>query len=209
MTVSAIKIRCAKPDDAAGILAIYGPYCESSTISFELVAPSVQQMRERIERITAQYPWLICEIDGEAAGYVYASQHRERAAYRWNADVAVYIAAEHHRRRVAQALYTCLFSILRLQGYSKAFAGVTLPNEASVALHESVGFRPIAVYRGIGYKRGRWLDVGWWQLDLQPEAENPPEPVPFPSLLNSSSSSLSAAIVAAERLVRDRPRGER
>jgi L-amino acid N-acyltransferase YncA len=197
-----IEIRFAQPDDAAGIVAIYGPYCDGSVISFELTAPTVEQMRERVERITKQYPWLVCEVDGEIAGYVYACQHRERAAYRWAVDVAVYIAPQHQRRGIGQALYTVLFQILRAQGYFKAYAGVTLPNPGSVGLHEAVGFKPLAVYRGVGHKFGKWLDVGWWELDLRPQTEQPREPIPLSSI--SSDDSLKQAMLAAEKLVKSR-----
>jgi L-amino acid N-acyltransferase YncA len=195
-----VTIRLATPEDAEGILAIYGPFCELSPVSFEIIAPSFKKMRARIEKIGAQYPWLICEIDGEVAGYVYASQHRERAAYRWNVDVAAYVAANHRRRRVAQALYATLFSILRGQGYFKAFAGITLPNEASVGLHESMGFKPIAVYRAVGYKLGRWLDVGWWQFDLQPEVNEPPEPLLITAIRDDGA--LTDMLAAGQDLVR-------
>ena len=189
----AAHIRFAKPTDAAGILAIYGPYCESTCISFEIVAPTIEQIQERISRITVNYPWLVGEIDGQIAGYVYASRHHERAAYRWSVDVAVYVAAGHQRRGVGRILYETLFSILREQGYFKAFAGITLPNPASVGLHESLGFRPAAIFRGVGHKFGRWLDVGWWQRDLQPERDNPTDPHPFSSMHDSPIVSAALA----------------
>lgn len=192
----AITIRYARPADAFEILTIYGPYCDSTTVSFEVAAPTAEQMSQRIERITLQFPWLVAEIDGEVAGYVYASQHRERAAYRWMVDVAVYVAPHHRQRNVGTALYTALFDLLRAQNYFKAFAGITLPNAASVRLHESVGFQPIAVYKGVGFKLGKWLDVGWWQLDLQPEVESPAEPIAFCEIHQNASSmqALSAAV---------------
>ncbi|MEX0611414.1 MAG: arsinothricin resistance N-acetyltransferase ArsN1 family B [Pirellulales bacterium] len=195
-----VKFRLAQPDDAAGILAIYAPFCESSPVSFEIFAPTEQQMRERIERILPHYPWLIGEIDGDVAGYVYASQHRERAAYRWAVDVAVYIAEHHRRRSLGRALYSSLFAILRRQGYFKAIAGITLPNPASVRLHEAVGFRPVAVYPGIGYKFGQWLDVGWWQLDLQPEQAKPTEPQAFREIRDHGA--IAAALADGAGLVR-------
>jgi L-amino acid N-acyltransferase YncA len=195
-----IEIRFARPEDAADIVAIYGPYCDGSVISFELAAPTVNQMRERIERITQQFPWLVCEIDGDVAGYVYACSHRERAAYRWAVDVAVYIAPKHHRRGIGHALYSVLFYMLREQGYVKAYAGVTLPNPGSVGLHEAVGFRPLATYRGVGFKFGKWLDVGWWELDLRPQSEKPHEPIPISSV--TPSDSLTQAMLAAEKLVK-------
>ncbi|HVT28125.1 MAG TPA: GNAT family N-acetyltransferase, partial [Lacipirellulaceae bacterium] len=160
----------------------YAPYCESTCVSFETVAPSIDQLRERIERITVGYPWLIGEIDDQIAGYVYASQYRDRAAYRWAAEVAVYIATAHHRRGLGRALYDSLFSILRQQGYFRALAGISLPNAASVGLHEHLGFRPAGAFRGVGYKCNRWVDVGWWQLDLQVERRDPPDPRPFGEL---------------------------
>jgi L-amino acid N-acyltransferase YncA len=181
----ASHIRFAQLTDAAGILAIYAPYCESTCVSFEIVAPTVEQIQERISRITADYPWLVGEIDGQIVGYVYASRHHERAAYRWSVDVAVYVAAGHQRRGVGRILYETLFSILLEQGHFKVFAGITLPNESSVGLHESLGFRPAAVFRGVGHKFGRWLDVGWWQRDLQLERDNPTDPYPFSSMRDS------------------------
>jgi L-amino acid N-acyltransferase YncA len=189
----AAHIRFVDPADAAGILAIYAPYCESTCVSFEIVAPTCAQMEQRINHVTAGYPWLIGEIDGQMAGYVYASQHRERAAYRWSVDVAVYVASQFQRRGIGRILYQALFSILREQGYFKAFAGVSLPNEASVALHERMGFRRAAVFSGVGYKFGRWIDVGWWHLDLQLERPDPADPQLFSSIRNGPAV---AAIVA-------------
>jgi L-amino acid N-acyltransferase YncA len=193
----AAHIRFAEPTDAAGILAIYAPYCESTCVSFEVVSPTVEQMQERISRITADYPWLVAEIDGQTAGYVYASRHHERAAYRWSVDVAVYVAARQQRRGIGRTLYETLFSILREQGLFKTFAGITLPNPASVGLHESLDFRPAAVYEGVGYKFGRWLDVGWWQRDLQPERDGPTEPRPFRSM--QGSPAVAAALAEGQR----------
>jgi phosphinothricin acetyltransferase len=192
-------IRIANPADAAGVLAIYAPYCDSSTVSFEIAAPTIEQMRQRIEQIVAQDPWLVCEIDGHLAGYVYASQHRPRAAFRWSVDVAVYVDAAHHRRGIARALYSSLFAVLREQNYVKAYAGITLPNPHSVGLHETMGFRPVSVYPSAGYKLGRWLDMGWWQLSLRPENANPPEPRAFASIRNSDA--VAKALAAGEALL--------
>jgi len=195
--MTASILRFASPDDAEAIRAIYGPYCESTTVSFEIVAPTLEQMRERIARISASHPWLVAEADGKVAGYVYATQHRERAAYRWMVDVAVYVAQDYQRRSLGRILYKTLFSILRHQGFFKAFAGITLPNPASQGLHESVGFKRIGAYHGVGFKAGRWLDVGWWQLELQPEIAEPREPRPFHSI--AKEPEVLAALAAAER----------
>lgn len=169
-------LRMANEQDASAIRAIYAPFCDSSVTSFEAIAPSLEEMQARIRKITTQYPWLVCERGGVVLGYAYAGAHRERAAYRWSVDVAVYIAGGHHRTGMGRALYTALFRLLVLQGYFKAYAGVTLPNPGSVGLHEAMGFTPVGVYRGVGYKFGAWHDVGWWQLPLQDERAEPPEP---------------------------------
>jgi phosphinothricin acetyltransferase len=168
-------IRLATPGDAGEIQAIYAPNVIATPISFEVEPPSLAEMARRIEATLSQYPWLVCEIGGQVAGYAYASTHRARWAYQWAADVSAYVHAGFRRRRVGQALYSALLELLRLQGYYVAYGGITQPNPASVQLHESVGFRPLGVYRSVGYKLGAWHDVGWWQCDLR---ERTPEPAP-------------------------------
>jgi L-amino acid N-acyltransferase YncA len=170
-------------EDAGAIAAIYRSIVECTVISFETVPPDQEEIAFRLAQTMASYPWLVCEIDGHVAGYAYASQHQTRAAYRWSVNTSVYIDSDHRRRGVGRALYASLFGILRRQGFFNAYAGVTLPNAASIALHESVGFAPIGVYASAGYKMGGWHDVGWWQLRLQPLVEEPTEPIPLPALL--------------------------
>ena len=141
----------------------------------------------RIRTITAQFPWLVLDDNGIVAGYAYATAHRERAAYGWSVDTAVYVSPTHHRCGVGRALYTTLFQLLRLQGYFKAYAGITLPNTASTGFHEAVGFKLVGIYRGVGYKHGLWHDVAWYQVALQPEQFNPASPVPVAPLVESPS----------------------
>jgi phosphinothricin acetyltransferase len=160
--------------DAAACAAIYRPFVEACATSFEERAPDGDEFAARIERTTATHPWLVAEGDGEVLGFAYACPHRSRAAYRWAADVSVYVAAEHRRGGHGRRLYEALIEELRQRRFRIACAGVTLPNEASVALHERLGFVPVGVYRRIGWKAGAWRDVGWWQLDLSPDAEDPP-----------------------------------
>jgi len=179
-------IRLASPDDAAAVAAIYGPFCESTAVSFEYVAPSAEEIANRIRTTTAQFPWLVLDDDGQVAGYAYASRHRERAAYRWAVDVAVYVRPTHRRRGVGRALYATLFELLRLQGYFKAFAGIALPNSASAGLHEAVGFTVLGLYKGVGYKHGAWHDVVWYQMSLQPERLNPDPPAPVSAVESAS-----------------------
>lgn len=179
MAFMTVEFRVATPDDAGAVLAIYASYCTSSVVSFEIVAPTEQEVRERIERVTSTHPWIVAEINGEVSGYVYATQLRERAAYRWAVELAVYIAETGRRRGLARALYRTLFELLRAQGFYQAYASITLPNDASVGLHESLGFERFAVFPKVGYKCGSWHDVGWWMLQLQPWGEEPAEPLNF------------------------------
>lgn len=165
--------------DAAGCAAIYAPYVESGATSFEEEPPDEAGFAERIADIATTYPWLVAERDGEVVGFSYACPHRARPAYRWAVEVSVYVAAGEHRRGTGRALYLELFKRLRKQRFHVACAGITLPNDASVALHESLGFVAVGVYRRIGWKDGSWRDVGWWQLELQPPGEGrPSEPLP-------------------------------
>jgi L-amino acid N-acyltransferase YncA len=160
--------------DAAGCAAIYAASVLGSVASFEEEAPDPAEMAARIERMSASHAWLVAERDGEIAGYAYAGAHHERAAYRWAADVAVYVAPGHRARGVGRSLYGALLPLLRRQRLRVACAGITLPNPGSVALHEAFGFAPVGVYERIGYKDGAWRDVGWWQLELAPRGEGPP-----------------------------------
>lgn len=168
-----VAIRSARADDAAAIAAIYAPHVEQGYASFEERAPDAV---ETAERIASAHEWLVAEDDEGVAGFAYASEHRARAAYRWSVDVTIYIDARAHRRGVGRALYGELFDRLRAQGFVMAFAGIALPNEPSVALHEALGFTPVGIYRTVGFKAGAWRDVGWWGMELQPPPALPVEP---------------------------------
>lgn len=176
---SPIRIRPAQADDAAAIQAIYGPVVRDTAISFETEVPSVDEMRQRIVSTLQQYPWLVAlDAEGRVSGYVYAGRYAERLAYRWSVTVTAYVRADCRGQGVGQALYRALLAQLRALGYCQAYAGITQPNAASVALHESVGFTPVGIFGNAGYKLGRWHDVGWWQQTLQ-RLDPPPEPRAF------------------------------
>lgn len=175
-------IRLARTEDAAAIRAIYAPYVTDTAISFEIEPPDTPQMAARIETTLTAWPWLVEEQDGAIIGYAYAGQHRTRAAYRWSVDVAVYVARGSHRRGLGRSLYRPLLDILKAQRFRAAFAGITLPNAASIGLHEALGFVPVGVYRNVGYKAGAWHDVGWWGLDLGAPDGAPHEPLPLAAL---------------------------
>jgi L-amino acid N-acyltransferase YncA len=173
-----MTVRTARPDeDAASIAAIYAPIVAATTISFELEPPSVDEISKRIETTLPLLPWLVSiDAAGRVEGYVYASRHRDRAAYQWAVDVSAYVREDSRGRGLGKLLYGQLFELLVGLGYFQACAGIALPNAASVALHESVGFRPVGVYPAIGHKFGAWHDVGWWQKALQPPLSAPAAP---------------------------------
>lgn len=177
---SGAVIRTADPArDAAACAAIYAPYVLDSPATFDEQPPDGAFFGERIERLAATHGFLVAERDGRVAGYAYAGPHRPRPAYRWSADVSVYVDPRFQRGGVARELYTALLPLLRTRGYRTACAGITLPNAGSVGLHESFGFEQIGLFRGIGWKAGAWRDVGWWQLALAPQDDDgapPPEP---------------------------------
>ncbi|HWE38341.1 MAG TPA: arsinothricin resistance N-acetyltransferase ArsN1 family B [Isosphaeraceae bacterium] len=177
-----ISIRLATLDDAAGVAAVYAPYCETP-ISFELEPPDADEMRGRMARVLESYPWLVAEEGGSIVGYAYAGRHSERAAYLWSVNVSVYVARARHRSGIGRSLYLTLFDMLRHQGFVNAYAGITLPNPGSVGLHASLGFEPVGVYRRVGFKCGAWHDVAWYQLLLQAPLDPPPAPVSILSVV--------------------------
>jgi L-amino acid N-acyltransferase YncA len=170
----AFAIRAATVQDAPALLAIYRPYVENTPVSFEIEPPDVAAYAARIQKTLAGWQWLVAERDGEVLGFVYGSMHRDRPAYRWSVEVTAYVKPGSQRSGIGRALYQQLFQDLAAKGYCNAFAGVTLPNDASVGLHRAVGFEPIGVFRSIGYKFGKWHDVAWFQRQLRDGP--PPEP---------------------------------
>ena len=182
-----LSIRMATPADAPGVRAIYAPCVEATPISFELEPPSVDEMADRIAKTTAMYPWLVA-IDGDTvAGYAYGGAFRTRPAYRWSVEVSAYVAESHRGRGVGRGLYEALFRILVAQGFCRAYAGITLPNAASVALHEAVGFTRVGTFHAAGYKFGAWHDVGWWERAVGDGLlENPQEPRPVGDVIASA-----------------------
>src|SRR3984893_219756 len=194
------RIRVAGVQDAQAIADVYAPAVTSRATSFELTPPDATEMRRRIVTVLAQYPWLVCETSETVVGYVYATTHRERAAYRWSVDVAAYVGADTQRRGIARALYTALFEILALQGYRNAYAGITLPNPASVQMHKAMGFEQVGVYHNVGYKMDKWHDVAWFERPLADHVLEPSEPVAFSKL--AAGREAKAAMERAEGLIK-------
>jgi len=175
-------IRFARPEDAQGMLDIYAPIVRDTIISFETEAPTVEEMRERVKKTLPTHPWLVYEHGGRIAGYAYASRHRERLAYQWSVDVSCYVHPQFRGQGIGAKLYRALLQILKRQGFQSAYAGIALPNEASVRLHESVGFARVATYHEVGYKKGAWRDTGWWECRVGDAAPDHRPPLSVESL---------------------------
>jgi L-amino acid N-acyltransferase YncA len=178
-------IRLARPSDAISILDIYAPYILNTSFTFETEVPPNEAFAKRIISYLEDWPWLVCEIDGVLAGYAYATRHRERAAYQWCVESSVYVRDNFQQKGVAGTLYNALFEILKYQGCRNVYAGITLPNDKSVAFHKKFGFTWIADYKDVGYKLGKWNTVSWWQLQLNDYSENPVAPMKFPLIDHS------------------------
>ena len=164
-------IRPARTTDAQALLEIYRPFVETAAVSFETAAPSAEEFAVRIAKSVAGWQWLVAERDGRPVGYAYGSAHRQRMAYRWSVEVSVYIADAYQRQGIGRALYERLFQELADKGFCNAYAGISLPNDGSIALHRGMGFEPIGVFKRVGRKFGRWQDVAWFHRMLR---ETPP-----------------------------------
>lgn len=179
-------IRLATEANAAPMLEIYAPVVQETTISFEAQPPSEQEFRGRIRAVLERLPWLVCEDGDAVAGYAYASPFKTRAGYAWSVESSVYVHPGYHRRGIGRALYTALLECLAAQGYSVAVAVITIPNPASIGLHEAMGFRRTGTYEGIGYKFGEWLDDGVWQVALRPRPATPEPPRPLGATIGTA-----------------------
>ena len=167
-----LTIRDAVAADAAALLDIYRPFVLDTPVSFELEPPSTVEFEQRIATARSRWVWLVAERGSDLVGYAYASSYKSRAAYRWSVETAVYVHEDHRGQGVGMTLYSRLMAALAEKGYCTAYAGITLPNEASIRLHRAVGFREIGVFRRAGWKFGRWHDVSWWQRELR---DRPPD----------------------------------
>ena len=170
-------IRLIKLSDAKQVLTIYKPYIENTAISFETEIPNLKTFTKRIETTSNFYPWLVYEENKKILGYAYATSHRQRDAYKWSVDVAIYIKEEAHGKGIGKRLYSKLFDLLMKQGFYNAYAGIALPNEKSIGIHEKIGFSKIAEYHNVGFKLGKWWNVGWWEMELLKPNSSPSVPI--------------------------------
>lgn len=176
-------IRLATALDGPQLAGIYRPAVEQYPTSFELTAPDGTDMGRRVEALLPRFPWLVAENQQGILGYAYASAHRERAAYAWSVEVSAYVSAQAHRQGIARALYAKLFAVLQLQGFQNAYAGIALPNPASVGFHEAVGFTQVGTYHRVGFKHGSWRDVAWYERALGDYPTSPAPPRALSALI--------------------------
>ncbi|GAB4581744.1 MAG: GNAT family N-acetyltransferase [Anaerolineales bacterium] len=169
--MSNLLIRRATLTDAEPLLAIYHPFVVETAVSFEVKPPSVEEFRARIEKALSGWAWFVAEVDGVPVGYAYGSQHRARAAYKWSVEVSAYIHPAHQGKGLGRGLYGALLPHLAEIGYCNAYAGITLPNEASMGFHRAMGFEHIGVFKSAGWKFGQWHNVAWLHLPIR---ERPP-----------------------------------
>lgn len=180
-----LKLRIATPDDAAALLAIYKPYVENTTITFEYDVPSLEDFTGRITYTLERYPYLVALLDGEPVAYAYAGAFKSRAAYDWAVELSVYVKDGVHGHGIGKALYAALERILRQQHVTNLNACITYPGEGSVQFHEKLGYTTVAHFHKCGYKFGKWLDMIWMEKFLSPHADNPAPFLPFSELRQS------------------------
>ncbi|WP_262396380.1 GNAT family N-acetyltransferase [Zongyangia hominis] len=185
-----ITYRLAREADAGRLAEIYAPYVRQTAITFEYEAPDVDEFARRIKTIGVKYPYLVCETEGEIAGYAYASAYRDRTAFQWSAELSVYLDPRFHRKGIATGLYRRLLALMEMLGYYTVYGVITLPNEGSLKLHENFGFSNAGVWHNCGYKLGHWRDVICLERHLRPFGTDPRTPLRMEELSPDKVSAL-------------------
>jgi phosphinothricin acetyltransferase len=180
-------IRLIRDSDYAGVLAVYTPYVLDTVITFEYEVPTLDEFTKRLSTIAKYYPVLVCEVDGDIVAYCYGSIHRVKTAYQWSVESTIYIAEAYHHKGLAAIMYTCLFDILRLQGFINVYAGISVPDGKSDKFHPKFGFKYLGVFPKIGYKHGSWHDLKWYEYILSERIDNPPAPIPISEIWDSEA----------------------
>lgn len=193
-----LVFRFAVAEDAKALSDIYAYYVMETPISFEYIPPTPEEFSERIKKISALYPYLVCEHNGEPVGYAYASEFKARIAYQWDVETSIYIDEEYHRMHIASAFYRLLLRMLKLQGFYKAYALITVPNEASESLHRKVGFETIGIFPQTGFKLNEWRDVAFMEKNIAEVQAKPSAPLAITDLDQSVLKQMLASENAFE-----------
>ncbi|MDZ4713267.1 MAG: GNAT family N-acetyltransferase [bacterium] len=159
-------IREVNINDAKAIVKIYNHYIKSSIATFEEEVISEEEIKNRITKVSKDYPWIVYEENGIVSGYAYATRWKDRNAYRFTAEIAVYVENGNEGKGIGTELLKNLIELSNKKGLNKLMAGIAIPNEASIALHERFGFEKCAHFKQSGYKFGKWIDVGYWEKIL-------------------------------------------
>lgn len=194
------SIRLAQKKDAPGVLEIYRPFIENTTVSYEYEVPSIEEMAQRIENSRPRYPWLVSEFEGIITGYAYGGLHRKRQAYQWTTEVSVYVHPDFRKKGIATALYKALFDTLKLQGFVNVYAGIATPNPASIAFHESMGFEFFARYDNVGFKFGAFQTTEWYRICLWEQLTSPSKLKTIEEI--EETEALLKIVESAKKLIR-------
>ncbi len=180
--MTGLGLRVAALEDAAALAAIYAPYVRETTVSFEWVPPTADEFRARMVEMMAEYPYIVCEREGEILGYAYAHRAFERYSYRFCAELSVYVRMDARQEGIGSLLYRALIALCREMRLQTLYGIVTNPNEPSFRLHERLGFERVGYFPHAGQKFDRWIDVVWYSLVIGNDTLPPPDMIPFPSV---------------------------
>lgn len=186
-----VSIRVADAaSDTAAMLEIYAHSIATSVATFETETPPVEDFEQRVSNTLTMYPWLVAELDGRVVGYAYAHQHHPRPGYCWTAEISCYVAPSCAGSGIGTTLYSKLIDVLKFQGFKNLLAIISIPNPASEALHQKMGFSKAGQFNAIGYKFGQWQQTCWWQAQIGELDDSPTDPVPFSDLRSGDVLSL-------------------
>jgi len=174
-----IKLRLASSKDADGVLSIYTPYVEETDVTFDYDVDEAKVFCQKIDKMLAEFPWIIAKHDGKIVGYAYAKKHRDREAYKWCAESAIYVHHDYQGKGLAKLLYEALLEILEAQNTINVYAGIAQPNEGSTMFHIKMSFTPVGVYKKVGYRNSQWYDVLWVHKTLVKHVKEPKPFIPF------------------------------
>lgn len=173
------KLRLATVKDLHKIQEIYRPYVEKSDmiVNSEHRVPTIEELKERFDLVTKEFPWIVCEIDGEVVAYAYAGKPFKREGYKWNAEVSIYTDEKYHGRKLASALYESILELLKLQGIYNVYACILSINEKSIKFHEKYGFKVISIFPNAINKYNKWIDLIWMCKTLKDFNEDVKSPL--------------------------------